>query len=139
MRSSTCRVARVALGLAAAQVVDAVGGGVAPRDLVQSHLDHLGVPAALRPALGVIKVSASVGLVAGLRWPRVGVVTSAALVSYYSAAATFHVLSGDHPALAAPAAGFGATAAVVLMRLYLPATSERGAQKAAPEYAAHSA
>ncbi len=114
---------QAALGLAAAQIVDALVGELAPRQLVQSHLDHLGVPTAVRPALGLIKVTASVGLVAGLKWPRLGVLTSACLVSYYSAAAAFHILSGDNPALAAPAAAFGAAASVALTKLYLPATS----------------
>ena len=113
------------VGLAAAQVVDAAVGQLAPRELVESHLDHLRVPSSLRPALGVIKVAASLGLVAGLRWPRLGALTSAALVSYYSAAATFHVGAGDHPAFAAPAAGFGAAAALALTEFDLLRRSTR--------------
>ena len=71
MRWSTRdRLVRVALGVAAAQVVDAIAGELDPRPLVQSHLDHLGVPRALRPALAFIKVTASVGLIVGLRWPE---------------------------------------------------------------------
>jgi len=108
-------IARLAVGLAVAQVLDALGGWAVPRRYVDAHLDHLGVPPAVRSALGPIKLAGSVGILAGLRWPALGVLTSAGLVSYYSAASTFHVLSGDHPALAAPAAGFGAAAAVLLL------------------------
>jgi hypothetical protein len=113
---------QLVLGLAAAQVLDALGGELVPRRYVEAHLDHLGVPSELRPALGVIKVTASVGLVAGLKWPRLGAVTSAALVSYYAAAARFHLLAGDHAVIAAPAAAFGAGAAVALTEFFLPAS-----------------
>ena len=75
----------------------------------------------LRPALGLIKVAGSAGLVAGLKWPRVGAMTSAALVAYYAAAVRFHLLAGDHPAFASPAAALGTIAAVLLAELYLPA------------------
>jgi hypothetical protein len=115
---------QLVLGLALVQLLDAAGGELVPRRYVDAHLDHLGVPTYLRPVLGVIKGTASVGLVVGLRWPRLGSLTSAALVSYYAAAARFHLLAGDHPAFAFPAGAFGASAAVVLARLYLPAISD---------------
>ena len=107
------RIEQLAAGLAAFQVVDAVGGMI-PRRFVEAHLDHLGVPNVLRPALPVIKLTTAAGLLAGVRMPRIGAVTSAALVAYYAAAARFHLLAGDHPVLAAPAALCGAGAAVIL-------------------------
>src|SRR5437588_5742713 len=110
------RTRQLVLGLALVQLLDVVGGELVPRRYVDAHLDHLGVPTYLRPVLGVIKGTASLGLLAGLRWPRLGAVTSAALVSYYSAAARFHLLAGDHPALAAPAGALGIGAAMALTR-----------------------
>jgi hypothetical protein len=61
--------------------------------------------------------------------PRVGVLTSAALVAFYAAAVRFHLLADDHPALAAPAAACGASAAVSLVSLYLPANSLAGGSR----------
>jgi DoxX-like protein len=109
------RTNQLVVGLAAFQVVDALAGLI-PRRLVAAHLDHLGVPNALRPALPVIKVTTAAGLLVGRNVPRIGAATSAALVAYYAAAARFHLLSGDHPVLAAPAALCGAGAAVILLR-----------------------
>src|SRR2546423_6402584 len=100
--------------LAAMQLADATGSEVVPRRYIRAHLDHLGVPERLRPALTPIKVASSVGLLLGNRWPRIGAVTSASLVAYYTAAIAFHVRAHDHPVVALPAALFGATAAAAL-------------------------
>jgi hypothetical protein len=116
------RQRKLVVALAAFQVLDVVGNAV-PRRFVAAHLDHLGVPQALRPMLSVMKLSSSAGLLAGLRFRRLGVLTSGALVAYYAAAARFHTLSGDHPALAAPAAGMCGVSAYALFNIYLPAGS----------------
>jgi hypothetical protein len=118
------RARQLVLAVAGFQVLDAVGNAI-PRQFVKRHLDHLGVPTYLRPLLPVIKLSSSAGLVIGLKLPRLGAVTSAALVAYYAAAARFHVLSGDHPVLAAPAAGMCGVAAVMLFDVYTPAIERR--------------
>jgi len=109
------RIERLVVGLAAFQVLDALAGLI-PRRFVTAHLDHLGVPNYLRPALPVIKLTTSAGLLLGLKMPRIGAATSAALVAYYAAAARFHLLSGDHPVLAVPAALCGAGAAAGFLR-----------------------
>jgi hypothetical protein len=111
----TDRTRQLALRLAAFQVLDAVANEI-PRRYVKAHLDHLGVPEYLRPALTPIKLTTAAGLVLGLDRPRLSAVVSASLVAYYTAAARFHLLAGDHPALAAPAALCGACAAVILLR-----------------------
>ena len=118
------RTRKVAVGLAIFQVLDAIGNAI-PRRYVEAHLDHLGVPGYLRPMFPVIKVTTAAGLVAGLRMPRLGSLTSASLVAYYAAATRFHLLAGDHPILAAPAAICGASAAITLVDLYLPASASR--------------
>ena len=119
------RTERLAIWLAAAQVVDAIGNSI-PRRYVEAHLDHLGVPDRLRPALPVIKVTTAGGLLVGLKLPRLGALTSAALVAYYAAAVRFHMLSDDHPVLWIPAALFGAGAGATLTKLYLPAAAPAG-------------
>jgi len=106
---------RLALRLAAAQVVDAIANEI-PRRYVARHLDHLGVPARVRPLLPVIKVSSAAGLVIGIKVPRLGALTAVSLVAYYAAAARFHLLAGDHPVMAAPAAAFGAAAALIYLK-----------------------
>ena len=111
---------QLAAGLAVFQVLDAIVNAI-PSRYVEAHLDHLGVPHRLRPALPVIKVTSSAGLLIGLRIPRLGALTAAGLVAYYAAAARFHLLADDHPVLAAPAAICGGIAAASLGNLYLPA------------------
>jgi hypothetical protein len=113
----------LAVGLAALQLADAIGNELVPRRYLTAHLDHLGVPNRLRPALPVIKVAGSAGLVLGIKSPHVGALTAACLVGYYAAAVAFHVCADDHPILWLPAIAFGSTAAASLVTFYLPATA----------------
>lgn len=94
------------------QVMDAAGNALVPKRYLDAHFDRLGVPLRVRPLLPVIKVVSSAGLVLGLKWRRLGAVTSAATVAYYVAAVGFHARAGDHPFVALPAALFGGTAVV---------------------------
>ena len=111
------RARQVTIGLALFQLVDALGNAMAPRRLIDEHLDHLGLPRPVRPALQLIKLSTSAGLLLGLRWPKLGATAAAGLVAFYSAAVTFHRLSGDHALVAAPAALCGASAAYLFVSL----------------------
>ena len=133
------RMRRVVLVLAAAQVADAIGNSLAPRATVAAHLDHLGVPGGFRPLLSPIKLAGAAGLVIGLKVPRLGVAASGALVSYYAAAAEFHLGAGDGPRGALPATVFGATAALVLVNAYLPALAALPAHEGRQEKARPSA
>ena len=122
---------QLVIALAGFQVLDVIGNAI-PRQFVKRHLDHLGVPEYLRPMLPVIKLSSSAGLLLGLKLPRLGAFTAASLVAYYTAAARFHVLSGDHPVLAAPAVAMGGVAAVMLFDVYLPAAQGRAFDGVSP-------
>ena len=113
------RLRQLAAGLAVLQIVDAIASAT-PQMSMAARLDHLGVPGVLRPVLPVIKVSTSVGLLVGLRRPGVGAITSSALVAFYAAAVGFHEFAGDHPAVALPAAAFGASAALCLVGYFIP-------------------
>src|SRR6478672_7024417 len=99
---------RLAVGLAASQLLDAIGSELIPRHQLDAHLDRLGVPSGLRPALPVIKVAGSAGLVVGIKFPRLGALTAACLVGYYTAAVAFHARADDHPVVWLPAVAFGA-------------------------------
>ena len=108
-----------AFGLVALQLADAVGNALVPDRILQPHFDRLRVPQRVRPLFPAIKVASSAGLVLGLKWRRLGVVTSVCTVGYYAAAVGFHLRAGDHPFVAVPAAAFGGSAVVALVT-YLP-------------------
>lgn len=104
---------RLALALAAFEVGDLVVTTVSPK-YGPAHLDHLGVPHWLRPVLPWIKSVATVSLVVTSRAPRLRAPVAAALVSYYSAASTFHVLAGDGLADVGPAVACAAISAALV-------------------------
>jgi hypothetical protein len=103
------------IALAGAQAIELLVSAVAHQSTT-SRLDHLRVPRELRPLLPRIKGTASVGLLVGLRVPRMGVAASAILVSSYSAAVMFHHLGGDSQITSLPAASFATTSALCLIR-----------------------
>lgn len=104
---------RLAMALAALQVADLVATKTLPQ-FGDAHLDHLGVPGWLRPALPITKAAAVLALVVTAKRSTPRSVVGAALVAYYAAAGTFHVLSGDGSTKAAPAAAYGALAAAIV-------------------------
>ncbi len=115
------RLRTLAIGLVVVQIADALASAT-PQMSMAARLDHLGFPDALRPLLPTIKVSTSVGLLAGLRWTPLGTVTSAALVTFYSSAIGFHRFAGDHLVAALPAAAVGTVSALCFLE-YLSQTS----------------
>ena len=92
-----------AFRLAVVQIADAAFNAI-PNEWIKNDLDHLGFPEDLRIVFPVVKSASAVGLVAGLRWPRLGRVTSTALVAYFLLAMAFHARAKDRPARYAPAA-----------------------------------
>ncbi len=90
-------------GLAAVQLADAAFNAV-PNEWVKDDLDHLGFPEDLRFVFPVIKGASAVGLIAGLRWPRLGRLTGTALVGYFVAAMGFHARARDGVLRYVPAA-----------------------------------
>ena len=116
---------KLALVFGGLQLADAAGNLLVPRRYVRAHLDHLGVPRWVQRMLVPLKVMGSAGLVLGLRWPDLGGLTAACLVGYYAAATGFHLTTPENPALALPAAAFGAAAGAVLVGVYLPEIKNR--------------
>ncbi len=110
---SVNRKRSLALLLAGLQAADLVVAQLSPR-FGDAHLDHLGVPRSLRPALPAIKLAAVASLSLARNRPRARSVTAAGLVGYYAAAVTFHRLSGDPATHAAPAAALGLLAAAIV-------------------------
>jgi hypothetical protein len=90
------------LGLVVIQAADAAFNAI-PTQWLRDDLDHLGVPEDLRFVFPVIKSASALGLLGGLRWPRVGRVTAAALIVYFLAAMGFHARARDGLARYSPA------------------------------------
>ena len=104
---------RVVLALAGVQLVDAAFNAI-PTQWLEDDLDHLGFPQDLRFVFPVIKGASAVGLVAGLRWHRLGRITSLALVAYFVVAMAFHARAKDRLLRYSPAAGMLAWSALAL-------------------------
>jgi hypothetical protein len=85
---------RTLQGLIAVQAFDAVICAI-PIQAVRADLDRLGVPDSIRPVIPTVKALSTVGLLVGLRRPRVGRVTSAGLILYFVLAIGAHARTGD--------------------------------------------
>jgi hypothetical protein len=107
------RTRQASLALAAIQTGDVVVTLVSSK-YGDAHLDHLGVAPWLRPILPMVKLAAIVSLVVTSDRLRARSITGAALVVYYSAAVTFHALSGDPTRDALPAAACGVLAGAIV-------------------------
>lgn len=77
-------------GLAVVLFFDAVAS-IRPPKFIQQCLDGVGFPRDWWWALIVIKLAATVGLVAGIWIPGVGLATNAAVILYFLAAAYSHI------------------------------------------------
>lgn len=80
--------------LAAVQFGDAVMC-VGPLPFIRECLTDVGLPRRLWPLLPVLKTAAAAGLVAGIWWTPLAVLTSAALVLYFLLAIGSHVRARD--------------------------------------------
>ena len=73
------------------------------KEWTQDDLDHLRFPERFRFVFPIIKSSSAAGLLVGLRWPRLGRLTAAALVAYFVAALGFHLRAKDSWVIHGPA------------------------------------
>ena len=91
------------VALAGVQLADAAFNAV-PTQWLRDDLDHLGVPENVRVVFPVVKSASAVGLLGGLKWPRLGRLTANALILYFLLALGFHARAKDRAAKFAPAA-----------------------------------
>ena len=77
------------MALATVQAGDAVFNAV-PSQWLTDDLDRLRIPGPMRRIFPIVKGVSAAGLLAGLRWPRLGRLTSAALVVYFTLALGAH-------------------------------------------------
>lgn len=75
--------------LTAVQAGDAVACAI-PLAIIRNDLDRLGCPPALQRTIPVVKAASVVGLLAGRRVPRLGRLTTDALVVYFVCALAAH-------------------------------------------------
>jgi hypothetical protein len=67
--------------------------------------------------LALLLLAASAGLLGGLAWRPIGIVTAAALVVYFLAALGFHLRARDYAQMATPAAIEAAAVAALVLAL----------------------
>lgn len=104
---------RIIVGLVAVQVADGIFNAI-PTQWLREDLDHLGFPWRLRHVFPVIKVASAAGLLGGLRWPRLGRITSGALIVYFMLGTGFHLRAKDGPLRWWPAAAMFGWSALAL-------------------------
>lgn len=93
------------------QAADAVACAI-PLAPLQQALDRVGCPPALQRAIPVVKAASVVGLLAGRRDPRLGRLTTTALLGYFACAVAAHARVRDPaPQYAAALAMAGLTVA----------------------------
>ncbi len=80
--------------LALFQVADGIACAI-PLDFLRSAFDRVRCSARVRQAIPAVKLASAAGLVAGLWWPPLGLVTGVALVAYFVVAIGFHVRARD--------------------------------------------
>jgi hypothetical protein len=83
---------------------------------VQIIHDVIGVPLSLFPVLAACEIAGGLGLLAGMFWPRLGVLGGAGLVLYFVGAMVAHVLVGDWAGLKAPIAPLLLSTTALLLR-----------------------
>jgi hypothetical protein len=65
------------------------------RWVVATLHDTVGIPFKYFPVLAAFELAGAAGLVAGIWWPRLGIVAALGLVVYFVAAVAFHVGADD--------------------------------------------
>lgn len=106
----------VVAGLLAAALAASALGKFTRAARVADTLGALGVPLAWFPFLGTALLAGSLGLLAGLTVPLLGVAAGAGIALYFAAAVATHVRAHDR-AFAVPAALGLLGAAAALLRL----------------------
>ncbi len=98
--------------------------------------DVVGVPVRFFPLLAAAEIAGGLGLLAGLFWPRIGVLAGAGLVLYFVGALLGHARVSDWAGLKAPILPLVLSVTVLLLRRAttrrLGAASDRHAGTAVP-------
>lgn len=91
---------------------------------VRASAEHLGVSVTLDRMIGAAQLAATIGLLVGIAYPALSVVTAAAVVLMMCGAIGYHVKAGDKVSAMAPAVLTAALAiAVAVLAAAAPAAS----------------
>jgi hypothetical protein len=82
---------------------------------VRRNAEHLGVGVGLHRMIGVAEVAAAVGLLVGIAYPPLSVVTGTAVCLLMCGALGYHIKAGDKVSVMLPAVLTGVTAVVVAL------------------------
>jgi len=88
--------------------------------VVQIIHEVIGVPLSMFPVLAACEFAGAVGLVAGIRWQRLGVAAAVGLILYFVGAILSHVLVGDFAGIGGAALMLVIAVTVLLLRLKAP-------------------
>ena len=92
--------------------------------VVQVIHELIGVPLSMFPVLAACEFAGAVGLVAGIRWPRLGVAAAIGLILYFVGAIMSHVLVGDFAGVGGAVLMLVIAVTLLFLRLKAP-TRER--------------
>ncbi len=112
---------KVVIGMAAFQMADAAAV-VGKLPLVTQSLDRIDCPPAIRHALPFVKGASAIGLLCGLRVPRLGRLTAGLLVAYFAFGFGFHVKAKEAPQASVPAGVLGLLCACLWRSAFPTAT-----------------
>jgi hypothetical protein len=107
----------VAVLVAASMFFSASGKLTLHPGAVKTIHEEAGVPLGLFPVLAAWLIVCGIGLLAGIRWPKVGVAAGVALVVYFVGAILTHVLNGDVAGFKSPLMPLLMAIAVLTLRI----------------------
>jgi uncharacterized membrane protein YphA (DoxX/SURF4 family) len=111
-------IAYAVLAIVVALMVTASGVMKIRRDpqVVKVIHDLVGVPLTFLPVLAACEFAGAVGLVAGIRWPSIGLAAAAGLIVYFVGAVIGHLRIGDAKGIGPAAFMLGLSIACGIVR-----------------------
>jgi hypothetical protein len=83
-------------------VLASAAAQIARNKVILQNLVHLGIPLGMLPFLATCLIAGGIGLLAGLRYPALGIAAAVGLVLYFIGALIAHLRKGDVKGLPAP-------------------------------------
>lgn len=79
--------------------------------------DLIGVPLAFFPLLAACEIAGAIGLLGGIRWPRLGIAAATGLLIYFVGAIVSHIRVGDLAGVWSPALMLAIALAALVTRI----------------------
>jgi DoxX-like family len=111
----------IAVLYSAALIFSAIGKlRLDPTQVLIIH-ERVGVPLSIFPLLAACEFAGAIGLLAGIRWRRLGIAAAIGLVIYFVGAILSHVRVGDFAGLGSPAFMLAIAVAALATRIKVQA------------------